>query len=155
MGDRSQVLPWHEVRQHTSEVEFRVRARSLGDLLAEAGRALAEVELAGNDGRPDRQIRTIEVTSPDRDALVIDWLNELIALADIARWVATDFSIQAAENTEVRAQAAVWATVNPDQRGERWWRLRAGPATGRLRHAELGSSTRLYSEEGYAPTPAS
>ena len=35
-----------------------------------------------------------------------DWLNELIFLADIDRWVAMDFSIDLATATEVRARAS-------------------------------------------------
>ena len=83
-----------------------VRAGSLGDLLAEAGRALAEVELIKADCVPGGPVRTIRVTSSDREALLVDWLNELIFLADFDRWVALDFSINLAEETEVRAGAS-------------------------------------------------
>jgi SHS2 domain-containing protein len=100
------LLPAHEMRQHTSEIELHVRAGSLGDLLAEAGRALAEVELIKADCVPGGPVRTIRVTSSDREALLVDWLNELIFLADFDRWVALDFSINLAEETEVRAGAS-------------------------------------------------
>ena len=101
-----QALPSHQLSQHTSEIELYIQARSWGDLLAEAGRALAEVELSGTDcipGGPDRMIR---VSSSDRDALLVDWLNELISLVDIERWVAADFTVVTAEETEVLAQAS-------------------------------------------------
>jgi SHS2 domain-containing protein len=100
------LLPSHERRDHTSEIELHIRAGSLGDLLAEAGRALAEAQLTGADcvlGGPPRLIR---VSSSDREALLVDWLNELIFLADIDRWVAMDFSVDLAEETEVRARAS-------------------------------------------------
>jgi SHS2 domain-containing protein len=100
------LLPFHERRDHTSEVELHLRAGSLGDLLAEAGRALAEVELIGADCVLGVPVRTIRVSSSDRDALLVDWLNELIFLADIDRWVAMDFSIDLVKNTEVRARAS-------------------------------------------------
>jgi SHS2 domain-containing protein len=100
------LLPFHERRDHTSEVELHLRAGSLGDLLAEAGRALAEVELIGADCVLGGPVRTIRVSSSDRDALLVDWLNELIFLADIDRWVAMDFSIDLVKNTEVRARAS-------------------------------------------------
>lgn len=48
----------------------------------------------------------IRVSSSDRDALLVDWLNELISLADIERWVALDFTVDTAEDTEVRAQVS-------------------------------------------------
>jgi protein archease len=48
----------------------------------------------------------IRVSSSDRDALLVDWLNELISLVDIERWVAADFTVVTAEETEVLAQAS-------------------------------------------------
>ena len=99
-------LPWHERRDHTSEIELHVRAESLGDLLAEAGRGLAEVQLTAADCVPGGPARSIRVSSPDREALLVDWLNELIFLADIDRWVGMDFSIDLADDTEVRARAS-------------------------------------------------
>jgi SHS2 domain-containing protein len=51
-------------------------------------------------------VRSIRVTSPDREALLVDWLNELIFLADIDRWVAMDFSVDLVDDTEVRARAS-------------------------------------------------
>jgi SHS2 domain-containing protein len=100
------ILPSHEMRRHTSEVALHVRAGSLGDLLAEAGRGLAEVELAGADCIPGGPARPIFVSSSDREALLVDWLNELIFLADLDRWVAMDFSIDLAESTQVRARVS-------------------------------------------------
>jgi SHS2 domain-containing protein len=102
----TRMLPSHEVRQHTSEIELHIRAGTLGDLLAEAGRALAEVELTSADCALGGPARPIRVSSSDREALLIDWLNELIFLADIDRWVAMDFSVDLAEATEVRARAS-------------------------------------------------
>jgi SHS2 domain-containing protein len=100
------LLPSHELRQHTSEIELSLRAATLGHLLAEAGRALADVELIGADCVPGGPVRTIRVASSDREALLVDWLNELIFLADFDRWVALDFSIDLAKETEVRARAS-------------------------------------------------
>ena len=102
----TRLLPSHDMRQHTSEIELRVRAGSLGDLLAEAGRALADVQLTGANCIPGGPARSIQVSSPDREALLVDWLNELIFLADIDRWVAMDFSLDLVQDTEVRARAS-------------------------------------------------
>ena len=102
----SDMLPWHERRDHTAEVELRIRAGSMADLLSEAGRALAEVQIAGADCGPGGPVREIRVVAPDREALLVDWLNELIFLADIDRWVALDFSIDSASDEEVRARAS-------------------------------------------------
>ena len=100
------LLPWHEVRRHTSEIELCIRAATLGDLLAEAGRALGEVQVSGADCAPGGPARSIRVLSSDREALLVDWLNELIFLADIDRWVALGFTIDVASDTEVRAEGS-------------------------------------------------
>ena len=100
------LLPWHEVRRHTSEIELCIRAATLGDLLAEAGRALGEVQVSGADCAPGGPARSIRVLSSDREALLVDWLNELIFLADIDRWVALGFTIELANDTEVRAEGS-------------------------------------------------
>ena len=100
------VIPSHELRQHTSEIQLHIRAGSLGDLLAEAGRALCELQLAGGEGVLGGGVRSIRVASSDRAALLVDWLNELIFLGDIDRWLPRDFSIDRITDTEIAARAS-------------------------------------------------
>ena len=100
------LMPSHRLRPHRSEIELHIRAGTLGDLLAEAGRTLGEIQLAGADCAPGGPVRSIRVVSSDRSALLVDWLNQLIFLADIDRWVAMDFSIDLVNSTEVRARAS-------------------------------------------------
>jgi SHS2 domain-containing protein len=94
-----------EVLEHTAEVRLRVAGPTLGALLAEAGRALAAVELDGPPPAPAGAWRTIEVRSTDRDALLVDWLNELVYLAETECWVPSEFEIEAVGPTELRARA--------------------------------------------------
>lgn len=72
----------HRFVGHTSEVELKLSANTFADLLAEATRALGE--LMGGQGltRLDEGERPIEVESVDREALLVDFLNELIYLAE-------------------------------------------------------------------------
>jgi SHS2 domain-containing protein len=100
------MQPFHEAREHTSEIQLHLRAGSWGDLLAEAGRALAEVELAAVDSKLSGPARLIRVSSPDREALLVDWLNELIYLADSDRWIGLEFEIGSASNTEVSSRVS-------------------------------------------------
>jgi len=46
----------------------------------------------------------IEVSAPDRAALLADWLNELIYLAEAERWVGAEFEVASAEDGRVRAR---------------------------------------------------
>jgi SHS2 domain-containing protein len=89
-----QLSPAHEIADHVSEVRLRVRAGSLGDLLEEAGRAVAQLQLRRADA------------ARDRAALLVDWLNELIFLAEAKRWVGADFEVDSAQDGRVRAR--VW-----------------------------------------------
>lgn len=69
----------HEFEEHTSEVKMRVQAATLPALFAEAGRGLAEL-MAEKAAEPS-QIRADEpvvVGARDVDALLAEWLNELV-----------------------------------------------------------------------------
>lgn len=100
------MVPSHEFLEHTSETLLRVRASDLGALLAEAGRALADLACRGSpvpaaEGPP----REIIVSSTDDAALLVDWLNELVFLAERERWLAVAFD--AVEAGAARARAKV------------------------------------------------
>ena len=88
--------PWHDIADHTSEVQVRLRAGTLADLLAEAGRALAEIQLRGVGAPADGEWRRVEITASDPEGLLADWLNELIYLAETERWVPTEFELATA-----------------------------------------------------------
>jgi SHS2 domain-containing protein len=108
MHDR--IPPSHEVVDHTSEIRLRIRAGSLAELLAEAGRALARLELRGRTAAATGDWRPLTVSAGGRAALLADWLNELVFLAEAERWVPIDFEIERAGespagDTEVRARA--------------------------------------------------
>jgi SHS2 domain-containing protein len=98
------LSPSHEVVDHTSEVQLRLRAGTLGELLAEAGRALAMIQLGGSAGPATGSWRAIELSSPDPASLLADWLNELVFLAETEQWVATEFAIERADGRSVRAR---------------------------------------------------
>jgi SHS2 domain-containing protein len=94
------------VLEHRSEIVLRLGAASLADLLAEAGRALGGLLLAGGarvPGGPDREIR---LPARDPPALLVDWLNELIFLAETERWVGLEFVIRRADEHGVEASVS-------------------------------------------------
>src|SRR6266508_2229003 len=94
-----------ELLEHTAEVRVRIRAPSFGELAAEAGRALARVQLGRTPPLPTGAWRTIEVHSTDRPALLVDWLNELVFLAETECWVPAEFQIVAATDTMLQTLA--------------------------------------------------
>jgi len=86
----------HDIADHTSELLVRLRAGSLADLMAEAGRALAEIQLRETGSVAEGAWRAVEVSASDPAGLLADWLNELIYLGETERWVATEFDLEAA-----------------------------------------------------------
>ncbi|HXV91240.1 MAG TPA: archease [Gemmatimonadales bacterium] len=95
----------HELLAHTAEVKLRVRAADFPALAGEAGRALAALELGGEVPPATGEAREIVVRAGDQGALLVDWLNELIYLAETERWVATEFVPQAGGPLELRMRA--------------------------------------------------
>ena len=99
------MSPWHRWVDHTAEVQLQVGAESLAGLAAEAGRALGLFLLRGAPSEPAREARTIEVLSVDREALLVDWLNEILFLAEVERWVAVEFDILETSSERLKASA--------------------------------------------------
>jgi SHS2 domain-containing protein len=69
---------------HTSELELEIEAPSEAAVFAEALTAFAE--LAG-DGSGPVVLREIEADASDRALLLVDWLNELVYLAETEQFV--------------------------------------------------------------------
>lgn len=99
------LSPSHELSDHVSEIRIRLRAGSLGDLLAEAGRALAGLQRRGTESAPPGSWRRLEISAADRAGLLAEWLNELIYLAETERWVATEFEVESAGDRTMAARA--------------------------------------------------
>ena len=75
----------HEWRNHTAEIELAVDAASPEDVFAEAAEALAELISLRRDGEAESHRVTLEAA--DLGALLVEWLEELIFLADTAAFV--------------------------------------------------------------------
>ena len=105
MSEPVNAQAWHELREHTGEIVLRVRAPSLNGLFVEAARGLAELSLGSQQARPSGSPRTLSLEARDPAALLVDWLNELIYLAETERWVALEFEAVEATSTTLRVQA--------------------------------------------------
>ncbi len=94
----------HEFFDHTSEIGLRIRAPSFAAIIGEATRGLAELQLGGQPAPLDGSWRGMDVESTDREALLVDWLNELIFYAETERWVAVEVDVETAGDTKVAAR---------------------------------------------------
>jgi SHS2 domain-containing protein len=102
-------MAWYRFLDHTSEITLHVGAEDWPGLLAEAGHGLAELLLRGaapgaaSDSDTDR--RSLEVSSHDREALLVDWLNEIVYVAETGLWVPQEIEIEDCSETHLKALA--------------------------------------------------
>jgi SHS2 domain-containing protein len=102
----------HEWREHTAEVELVIDAARPAEVFAEAALAFAELAGAGADVE-DRAVREVRLEAHDRASLLVDWLEELIYLADTDGFVPLHADVQLdGERLEARLEGAVGA-VDP------------------------------------------
>jgi SHS2 domain-containing protein len=107
----------HRFEDHTGEVAVTIEAPTLPELFVQAGRALAELLLGEVLPAPDAGPRvTVEVVAPDRAALLVEWLNELLFQADVHQAVFTGFVVQELADGRVTAELA--GVAGPALRGE-------------------------------------
>ena len=84
----------YEIFEHTADIGLRIRAADLGQLYAEAGRALFSVIVANPEAiRPIRQI-PLAVDAPRPDDLLHDWLAELLFTFDTQHVLLWEFDVE-------------------------------------------------------------
>ena len=97
-------LPDFETYDHTADIGLVARGATLEDLFVNAARGMFHL-LAGDVAvRPSRRLE-VEVTAPDREALLVAWLNELLFQCSTKRLVLSRFEVR--DLTDERLRAAV------------------------------------------------
>jgi SHS2 domain-containing protein len=103
----------YEILEHPSDMGFRVHAGSFEDLLAAAGEALASIVLDCSEARPLETIE-IAVQGEDREALVVNFLSEVLYVLDGRRLAVSRVVVTAAGPHGV--SAALLGEPRDDQR---------------------------------------
>jgi len=86
-----------ELFDHTADLGLRVRAASLEELLAEAGRGLLAMIVANPASVRPVQTRTIELPPGEASLLLFDWLTELLYAFESEKLLLGEFDVQIAE----------------------------------------------------------
>lgn len=103
----------YELFDHTADVGLRMRAGSLDELFAEAGRALFSVIVANFDAVEPVQELPLRVEGDRHDDLLFDWLAELLYTFDTRRVLLCDFRVSVDENG---LEATAWGEpFDPDR----------------------------------------
>lgn len=84
----------HEFLDHTSEIVVRLHAGSFPELIAEAGWAFASLVPADAERHDVPAARELTLEGSDPAAMLVDWMNELVFLAEAERWIPSEISVQ-------------------------------------------------------------
>jgi protein archease len=87
---------------HTADLGLRVRAATLEQLLAEAGRGLLAMIAANPEAVHGVQSKTIELTADEPTYLLFDWLSELLFAFETEKLLLSEFQIELVEASRVR-----------------------------------------------------
>ncbi len=84
----------HTFEDHVGELAVRIEAPTLPRLFEEAGRALSEAMGGDTGGSPADHEEKTTVAASDREALLVEWLNELVYRAEVSRVLPREFRIE-------------------------------------------------------------
>ena len=93
-----------ETIDHTADVGIIAYGADISQAFANAARALFSL-ITELDDMEEVLYRDIELTAPDEESLLVEWLNELIYLFDVENIVFKRFDITQLNNTQLRARS--------------------------------------------------
>ncbi|MEX2481502.1 MAG: archease [Gammaproteobacteria bacterium] len=108
------AAPRYEFLDHTGDIRIRANGRTLAELFANAGHGMMAYLFGDRlpcDAAAARRTR-IELCAPDRDALLVDWLSELLFRAETTPCAFVDFHFERIDETALAAQAS-WLPAEP------------------------------------------
>ncbi len=82
----------YETFEHQADIGIRGFGMTLEEAFGNVARALYSVMVRIDTVRPLEE-RTITVSAPDCELLLVEWLNALLALSDIDRMVFSKFDV--------------------------------------------------------------
>lgn len=88
---------------HTADVAYRIRGGSLAEIYENAAAALVATMTDRRRLRA-RESRNLEVEAPDREALLVEWLNLLLYLYDVDGFLGREFTVLALDHQHLRAR---------------------------------------------------
>jgi SHS2 domain-containing protein len=91
-----------EVIAHTADIGMIAYGTDMKQAFANAAQGLFSL-ITELDTIKEKEQRNIEVTAPDREALLVNWLNELIYLFEAKEMLFSRFDITSLTDTELRA----------------------------------------------------
>jgi SHS2 domain-containing protein len=107
------VKPAFEILDHTADIGLRVHGKSLADLFVNAALGLQSLALDMDQVMP-KTAYPLEVTAEDLDALLVNWLNEIIYFIDGKRVALSRFDLDQIDDNHVAGTG--WGEPRDPQR---------------------------------------
>ena len=105
--------PGYRELPHTADLALEAWGPSLGELFVQAARGMFSLAVALEAQPAVTAERTISLSAPDAEALLVDWLNELLSLADEQGEAYLGFDVEIPAPGELRARARATADYAP------------------------------------------
>ncbi|MFC1933230.1 archease [Chloroflexota bacterium] len=93
-----------EIVNHTADVGIIAYGASMNEAFANAAKGLFSL-ITELDDVEEVMHRDIELTAPDQESLLVEWLNELIYLFDAENIVFKRFDITQLSQTQLKARS--------------------------------------------------
>jgi SHS2 domain-containing protein len=102
---------------HTADLAWRLWGKDIPELFENAGRALSAT-LTDRRYLRGRVTREVSLTSIDREALLVDWLNHLLYLFDLDGFLGRDFQVESLTPERLQARV-IGENIDPTRHPER------------------------------------
>ena len=83
----------YETFEHEADIGIRGFGKTIAEAFENAAIALYSVMVNVHRVRPEEQ-RIVTVSAPDRELLLVEWLNALLSQSDIERMVFSKFEVK-------------------------------------------------------------
>jgi SHS2 domain-containing protein len=92
-----------EIIEHTADVGIRAYGTDMAEAFANAARAMFSL-ITDLNTVSEVMHKDVRVSAPDREILLVGWLNELVFLFDTEQILFKHFDIQNLTDTELKAR---------------------------------------------------
>ncbi|HOO55446.1 MAG TPA: archease [bacterium] len=88
--------------EHTADIGIEVEAESIEQLFSDSAAGMFAV-ISGSppDGWPESH--TIELSAPDTETLLVDWLNELLYMFEVKKFFTTKAELDISDGNRLKA----------------------------------------------------
>jgi SHS2 domain-containing protein len=98
---------------HTADLALEVWGRDLAELFLHAARGLSGLAATIDPAASITACREVSLSAPDLETLLVDWLNELLSLADEHDEAYVDFAVELPAPGQFHASACATRDFRP------------------------------------------